>query len=379
MSTAVTMHQAVGEAALMSSSSSFCRGSALSGQIQSQTMHSAAKPGASLVKGVAAIRCSSFSSADEHSVDRRSPLVNFSSSTRRNPLMDAGLKTTFSYKKEKICATNGATEASLPNFAGSLSHGYDVSEPTKVAADNIEETSESSVLQRLKQGFVKFKEERFLKESELFTQLAGGQSPKVMVIACADSRVCPTMLMGLNPGEVFTVRNVANLVPPCEKELGNNHGTSAALEFAVNYLLVEHIIVIGHRNCGGIKALMSRKPEEFESDFIGSWMTCGIPAREHTLVNMAGKTFSDQCKYCEQEAVNVSLANLLTFPWIKEKFEAGKLGIHGWYYDFVEGELTSWEVQRPVMAGTEESAESYTYEPTAVQSLRVRRKVKIQC
>lgn len=162
MSTAVTMHQAVGEAALMSSSSSFCRGSALSGQIQSQTMHSAAKPGASLVKGVAAIRCSSFSSADEHSVDRRSPLVNFSSSTRRNPLMDAGLKTTFSYKKEKICATNGATEASLPNFAGSLSHGYDVSEPTKVAADNIEETSESSVLQRLKQGFVKFKEERFL-------------------------------------------------------------------------------------------------------------------------------------------------------------------------------------------------------------------------
>ncbi|KAG6550354.1 hypothetical protein Mapa_008317 [Marchantia paleacea] len=379
MSTAVTMHQAVGEAGLMSSSCSFYRGSALSGQIQTQTMHSAAKPGASLVKSAAAIRCSSFSSADDHCVDRRSPLVNFASSTRRYPLMDVGLKTTFSYKKEKICATNGSAEASLPNFGASLSDGYDVTEPTKVAASNIDQSSDSSVLQRLKQGFVKFKEERFLKESELFTQLAGGQQPKVMVIACADSRVCPTMLMGLNPGEVFTVRNVANLVPPCEKERGNNHGTSAALEFAVNHLKVEHIIVIGHRNCGGIKALMSRKPEEFESDFIGSWMTCGLPAREHTLVNMAGKSFGDQCKYCEQEAINVSLANLLTFPWIKEKFEAGTLGVHGWYYDFVEGELTSWEVQRPVMAGTDEMLESYVYERTSVENIRVRRRSKSLC
>lgn len=232
-------------------------------------------------------------------------------------------------------------------FGASLQDDYGLSEPQKVSQTSLTEGTGADVLHRLKKGFVKFKEERFLKESDLFSQLAEGQQPKVMVIACADSRVCPTMLMGLNPGEVFTVRNVANLVPPCEKDRVSFHGTSAALEFAVTVLKVEHIIVIGHRNCGGIRALMSRKTTEIESDFIGRWMSCALPAKNHTLVQMEGRSFFDQCRYCEQEAINGSLANLLTFPWIKETFEAGNLGLHGWYYDFVDGELTSWEVQQP--------------------------------
>ncbi|CAM6084201.1 unnamed protein product [Calypogeia fissa] len=233
------------------------------------------------------------------------------------------------------------------SFGASLQDEYDVSEPQKVNRTSLSQWTGADMLHRLKKGFVKFKEERFLKETSLFSQLAEGQQPKVMVIACADSRVCPTMLMGLNPGEVFTVRNVANLVPPCEKDTVSFHGTSAALEFAVTVLKVEHIIVIGHRNCGGIRALMSRKTTEIESDFIGRWMSCALPAKSHTLVQMEGKSFVDQCRFCEQATINGSLANLLTFPWIKESFEAGKLGLHGWYYDFVEGELTSWEVQHP--------------------------------
>lgn len=271
---------------------------------------------------------------------------------QKYPIMSTRWKTTLVCRKGdrgdvSAAVSHGETSA---KFGASLTDSYDISEPRKVNPDSLSEWAGADVLHRLKQGFVKFKEERFLKESDLFSQLAEGQQPKVMVIACADSRVCPTMLMGLNPGEVFSVRNVANLVPPCEKDEGKFHGTSAALEFAVKGLKVEHIIVIGHRNCGGIKALMSRKSDEIESDFIGSWISCAIPAKNHTLIQMEGRSFTDQCQYCEQEAINVSLANLLTFPWIKESFISGKLGLHGWYYDFVEGELTSWEVKQPLLA-----------------------------
>jgi len=221
--------------------------------------------------------------------------------------------------------------------------GYELTPPVIVEEDTESTPAESAVLNRLKKGFIRFKEEKFLKESELFSRLADGQKPKVMVIGCCDSRVDPTMLMELEPGEVFTLRNVANLVPPWEKE-GTYHGTSAALEFAVMGLQVEHIIVLGHRHCGGIRALMTRS--DFSSDFIGSWMKIGMSAREHTLKLMAGRSITDQCRFCEQESINVSLANLLTFSWIEDRVKQGKLGLHGWYYDFVDGSMTSWEVKR---------------------------------
>ncbi|CAK9214852.1 unnamed protein product [Sphagnum troendelagicum] len=221
--------------------------------------------------------------------------------------------------------------------------GYELTPPVIVEENSDSTLAESPVLNRLKKGFIRFKEEKFLKESELFSRLADGQKPKVMVIGCCDSRVDPTMLMELEPGEVFTLRNVANLVPPWEKE-GTYHGTSAALEFAVMGLQVEHIIVLGHRHCGGIRALMTRS--DFSSDFIGSWMKIGMSAREHTLKVMDGRSITDQCCFCEQESINVSLANLLTFSWIEDRVKQGKLGLHGWYYDFVDGSMISWEVKR---------------------------------
>jgi len=245
---------------------------------------------------------------------------------------------------EMMAERNAHDDVAVQEGLGAFSkEGYELTPALIVEEDRESTHTDSPVLNRLKEGFVRFKEEKFLKESELFSRLANGQQPKVMVIGCCDSRVDPTMLMELEPGEVFTLRNVANLVPPWEKE-GTYHGTSAALEFAVMGLQVEHIIVLGHRHCGGIRALMTRS--DFNSDFIGSWMKIGMSARERTLKLMAGKPITDQCRFCEQESINASLANLLTFSWIEDRVKQGKLRLHGWYYDFVDGSMISWEVKR---------------------------------
>ncbi|CAM6062328.1 unnamed protein product [Sphagnum tenellum] len=245
---------------------------------------------------------------------------------------------------EMMAERNAHHDVAVLEGLGAFSkEGYELTPALIVEEDRESTHTDSPVLNRLKEGFVRFKEEKFLKESELFSRLANGQQPKVMVIGCCDSRVDPTMLMELEPGEVFTLRNVANLVPPWEKE-GTYHGTSAALEFAVMGLQVEHIIVLGHRHCGGIRALMTRS--DFNSDFIGSWMKIGMSARERTLKLMAGKPITDQCRFCEQESINTSLANLLTFSWIEDRVKQGKLRLHGWYYDFVDGSMISWEVKR---------------------------------
>ncbi|GBG58978.1 hypothetical protein CBR_g24327 [Chara braunii] len=206
--------------------------------------------------------------------------------------------------------------------------------------------ADQDVISRLKQGFVRFKRQKFVKEKEMFDRLAQGQEPKVMVIACADSRVCPTLLMGLEPGEVFAVRNVANLIPPWEAE-GVYHGTSAALEFAVTGLQVSHVIVFGHSSCGGIRALLSRDPAKAPTtDYIDHWVQIGKPAFEKTKREVGDRPFDEQCSFCEKEAIKVSLHNLLTFPWVSERFRTGKLRLHGMYYDFVKGTLTSCEVDR---------------------------------
>jgi carbonic anhydrase len=123
--------------------------------------------------------------------------------------------------------------------------------------------------------------------------------------------------------------NIANLVPPFERQ-GAYHGTSAALEYAVCALKVEHIIIIGHQNCGGIKALMSRTDTACKNDFIDRWMEIASQACERTRLDAGHLPFPAQCSYCERESVNVSLANLLTFPWIKDAVARRVLQLHGW-------------------------------------------------
>lgn len=184
-------------------------------------------------------------------------------------------------------------------------------------------------------GYRQFRETYF-RENQAFIEdlMAQGQAPKALMIACSDSRIDPSLKFNVAPGELFIVRNVANLVPPFEPD-GHTHGTSAALEFAVRALKVEHVIVMGHARCGGIKALMNQ-PQE--SDFVAAWMQIAASAREKALKMSSGPAEAQRC--CEHEAVKISLDNLLTFPWVKEAVDAGKLQIHGWYFDLETATLS---------------------------------------
>lgn len=190
-------------------------------------------------------------------------------------------------------------------------------------------------------GFKKFQQEYFDPDEQRFAPLQHGQKPKVLLIGCSDSRVDPAILTGCAPGELFVVRNVANLVPPCEHDT-HHHGVSAALEYAVCHLEVEHIIILGHSGCGGINALMHGISNGRPSEFIGPWVKIAERGRERVLAELAEKEPEKQNRACEQAAILISLENLLTFPWISEQVAAGKLLLHGWYFDIGVGQLFSY-------------------------------------
>lgn len=196
--------------------------------------------------------------------------------------------------------------------------------------------------QRLKSGFEQFKTEVYQKKSEIFNSLAEGQSPKFLVFACSDSRVCPSVLFNFQPGEAFTIRNIANMVPPFDKS--RYSGIGAAIEYPVVYLKVENIIVIGHSRCGGIKALLSTKDDGTTStDFIEDWVKICSPAKELVKKTYGDLPFEEQCTKAEKEAVNTSLENLKTYPYVKEGLEKKTLNLYGGYYDFVTGDFETWE------------------------------------
>lgn len=170
----------------------------------------------------------------------------------------------------------------------------------------------------------------------MFESLAdNGQHPRALVISCADSRVDPAMIFDAGPGELFIVRNVANLVPPFSPDRAH-HGTSAALEFAVRILNVPDILVMGHGLCGGVRALLDGVSPE-ASDFIALWMALAVPALERARARTG---MPDQQLCCEQETIKLSLENLATFPWIEARRAAGKLRLHGAHFDVRSGELS---------------------------------------
>jgi carbonic anhydrase len=193
---------------------------------------------------------------------------------------------------------------------------------------------------RLIEGYRRFRETRWPQERERWSELAEGQSPKVMVIACADSRTDPAEIFDTRPGEIFVVRNIAALAPPFETSAGY-HGVSAALEFGVTQLEVEEILVLGHGSCGGCAAALTGQfdgAEPGEGHFIADWVSMLHPARDrvragHEAVN------SDAIREMELEAVRISLANLRTFPWIAEREEDGRLKLHGAHFSIAEGRL----------------------------------------
>ncbi|KAB1200774.1 Carbonic anhydrase, chloroplastic [Morella rubra] len=198
-------------------------------------------------------------------------------------------------------------------------------------------------VERIKTGFVHFKQENFKKNPELYGALAKGQSPKFLVFACSDSRVCPSHILNFQPGEAFMVRNIANMVPPYDKT--KYSGVGAAIEYAVLHLKVENIVVIGHSCCGGIKGLMSIPDDgTTASDFIEHWVQICSPAKTKVKAECSELSFAEQCTNCEKEAVNISLGNLLTYPFVRESLTKKTLALKGAHYDFVKGTFDLWDL-----------------------------------
>lgn len=191
-------------------------------------------------------------------------------------------------------------------------------------------------------GYQQFRTKYFA-EKQIFSDLVKhGQKPKVLVIACCDSRVDPAIVTNCKPGELFVVRNVANLVPPFIGDF-RHHGTSAALEFGVLDLGVSDIIVFGHSHCGGIHALMKASSDDSSSDFIAAWMDIAKPAKQRVLQQYADCSLSEQIHFCAKESLLNSLNNLKTFPWINERILENKLFLHAWYFDLDTGTIETYQ------------------------------------
>ena len=203
-------------------------------------------------------------------------------------------------------------------------------------------------IDKLMKGYRQYRDGHYEQYRALIEDLvASGQRPEVAVVACSDSRVDPAILFQADPGDLFVIRNVANLVPPMEQE-GTFHGTSAALEFAVLGLGVKHLLVLGHAHCGGIKAMMSPDPNDDTFTFVPSWVSMLAAAHRRVLATMSQASDEARTRACEQNAVLVSLENLTTFPWVRERVESGALTLHGWYIDIAAPELCAydWETGR---------------------------------
>jgi len=207
----------------------------------------------------------------------------------------------------------------------------------------------SEEIKKLITGNKEFREKFFSTNSTVFDNLVlHGQKPKTMIIACSDSRVDPAVIFNSQPGELFVIRNVANLIPPCE---GNDtyHGVSAALEFGTCFLEVENIILLGHTQCGGIQNLMQNADKVLDkkpNSFIAKWMELARPAYDIVKKEYSNVSFDDQVTLCEQYALINSLNNLQSFPWIHQRVTGNKLLLHAWYFDLVTGLIHTYDAKK---------------------------------
>tara|TARA_B110000438_G_scaffold287734_1_gene320379 strand:- start:3335 stop:3967 length:633 start_codon:yes stop_codon:yes gene_type:complete len=195
----------------------------------------------------------------------------------------------------------------------------------------------TDLFETLREGHARYREARLPEYRPLFKKLSDtGQDPKALVVACSDSRVDPTLLFDQDPGDLFIVRNVANVVPPYEPGAGY-HGTSAALEFGVKGLELSDIIVLGHAHCGGIQALIEMTDGESPpGEFIGPWMSIAEQAALQAKEESNGE---DRAVKTEQAVVRMSLKNLMTFPWVADRVTSGSLTTHGFYFDIRDGSV----------------------------------------
>ncbi len=219
--------------------------------------------------------------------------------------------------------------------------------PGEVAADKSARSGQAAVHhvswpQPLIEGFLRFRDSHFpsndIEYSRLFSE---GQKPKFLIVGCCDSRVDPAIIFNCAPGELFVVRNVANIVPPNEARIGH-HGTTAAIEYGVCNLGVEHVVILGHEYCGGIQTLLQTARESNPDSFIDDWMKLVDSARLSVERDFAGASIEVRRQACEQRAILVSLKNLLSYPWITERITDNTLRIHGWYFDIKQGQLLGY-------------------------------------
>lgn len=206
-------------------------------------------------------------------------------------------------------------------------------------------------------GARNFKTRFYQQSPELMRQLVEkGQSPLTLFISCSDSRVDPALLTGALPGELFMVRNVANIVPPYEPT-GSFHGTSSAIEYAVRDLNVPNIVVLGHGRCGGIKALLATLAgQKMDREFIGDWVSIAMKACEHLVQDpdapggtkaVSLDVLRENQDLVERASVQNSLRNLLSYPWLKARVDAGNLALHGWWFDLESGDLWTTSEDSP--------------------------------
>ena len=192
--------------------------------------------------------------------------------------------------------------------------------------------------EHLLEGYKAFATQRLPTEQTRYRELSvKGQFPEVMVIGCCDSRVSPEVIFDVGPGELFVVRNIANLVPVYQPD-GNAHGVSAALEYAVTVLKVKHIVVLGHAQCGGIRAFVDKIEPLTPGDFIGRWMQMFIKPGE-VVEQRDHESMAQFVERIEKAAVFRSLENLMTFPFVRKAVEAGQMRLHGAYFGVAEGSL----------------------------------------
>lgn len=198
----------------------------------------------------------------------------------------------------------------------------------------------------LLEGYRKFRDHYYGESNLLFEDLVRlGQRPKILMVACSDSRVDPALVLNSQPGDLFMIRNVANLIPPFEDDQAY-HGTSAALEFGVCVLGIHHVILFGHTQCGGIQSLFDTAPHTPRlKSFVSKWMELARPAHQAALDFHGDQSLEEKVTLCGQYSLINSLKNLMTFPWIQEKVQEGSLMLHAWNFDLSKGNLEAFDVR----------------------------------
>jgi len=221
-------------------------------------------------------------------------------------------------------------------------------------------------LQKLLNGFRKFRASYFEKTNLYGYLVRNGQVPETLVIACSDSRNDPALITQSKPGDMFVVRNVAAIVPPYHPD-SHHHGTSAAIEFAVRGLKVQHIVVLGHALCGGVQTLadLAENNSGSQFEFLTQWIQIGETARQAVAQHLPDAPRALKLQALEQAVILTSLNNLMTFPWIRQGVENGSITLHGWYFDMVHGKLLSYDFNSGTFTEAEEESNGFTHTPEA--------------